>query len=224
MWDTSNHGVVWCTSTFQTMNVLPIGVHLKAYMSLSCECIFHSPFSQWLSFSYGFECIYVALFLCLFMLVFIFQVVLQFLSLVFFLLIQYPCFVVFFWRCVFLDSRQWHISQRFATGCIHVGTWPYFCYYLVCSVMLHNFFPRFEPHGLSSIFALVLCLCLLMLCVFFCLHVWRNGLRSRADLRHETQVVTTGREQSLSSAVSLTYSWTSRCHTFILDSQTCPSL
>jgi len=74
-------------STFQTMNVLHVGVNLKAYNSLSYECIFHSPFRidclfLWL------ECIYVALFLCLFMLMFIFQVVLQYLSLVFFSLVK----------------------------------------------------------------------------------------------------------------------------------------
>ena len=77
---------------------------------------------------------------------------------------------------------------------------------------------------MSCIFSLVLCLRILLLCVFFCLHVWRNGLRSRADLRHETWVATTGRVLSFSQAVSPTYSSTRRCHTFILDSQTCPSL
>src|SRR6218665_4150185 len=95
-------------------------------------------------------------------------------------------------HCVFLTIcfSGFQTMSHFSTDCY--GLHPcrdmilFLLFLGLLSYASQNFFSRFEPHALFRIFSLVLCLRFLMLCVFFCLHVWRNGLRSRADLRHET--------------------------------------
>src|SRR6218665_402013 len=121
--------------------------------------------------------------------------------------VSFPCFLSFdsvpMLRCVFLTMcfSRFQTMAHFSKVCYRLHPCRDMTLFLLLLGLLcyaSQFFPRFEPHGLSSIFALVLCLCLLMLCVFFCLHVWRNGLRSRADLLRETRVETSGRVHSLS--------------------------